>query len=42
MITDNENELDISRTTGGNQSDDGRQQQQDNYTSNRLSGQCKF
>ncbi len=42
VTTDNECELDISRTTGGNQSDDGRPQQSNNYVTNRVAVQCKF
>jgi hypothetical protein len=46
MSTDNENELDVSRTTAGNQSDDGRQHSQPllltNYVTNRVSTHCKL
>jgi hypothetical protein len=40
-MTDNENELDISRQTGENQNDDGRQQL-NSYVTNRVSAQRKF
>jgi len=42
VTTDNEAELDMSRTTGGTQSDDGRQQPLNTYVTNRVSVQCKF
>ena len=42
MITDNEGELEKSRTTGENQSDDGRLQQLNNYVTNRVSVHCKL
>jgi hypothetical protein len=41
MTTDNEGELDVSRTTGGNQSDNGLQQL-NSYVTSRLSAQRKF
>lgn len=40
--TDNENELDATRMSGGNQSDDGRQQTFNNYVTNRVSIHCKI
>ena len=42
VTTDNEYELDMSRNTGGNQSDDGRQQQTTNYVPNRISIHGEF
>ncbi len=42
MTTDNENDLDMSRNTGGNQSDDGRQQQTNSYVTNRISIHGEF
>ncbi|CAF3922036.1 unnamed protein product [Rotaria sp. Silwood2] len=39
VVIDNEGELDVSRVTAGNQSDDGRQQLA-NFVTNRVSTQC--
>lgn len=41
VTTDNEGELDLSRTTAGNQSDDGRQQL-NGFVTNRVSAHRKF
>lgn len=47
--TDNENEMDMSRITAGNQSDDGRQhhsqpvpQSLSNYVTTRVAMHCKL
>ena len=47
--TDNENEMDMSRVTAGNQSDDGRQhhsqpvpQSLSNYVTTRVAMHCKL